>query len=107
MTFAVVRQVQQRLRHFLVQPCVTSGKAHEAVRDFCKDLHLRRAVTRSHARMAGGMFGVSRRVMMRRNSRLGGEFMEPEDRPKWGWNADHKIALPIRPTFHPSLRAFL
>lgn len=53
----------------LLRESVTVGKAHEAVREFCKDLSL---APRGHAFFDGGWnVGASARVKMQRNFRRG------------------------------------
>lgn len=69
-----------------VHQSVTVGKAHEAVRDFCKDLSL--APRRHSFAREDGWWNVwcfaTREDAEKFQARFGGEFMEPKDRPKWG-----------------------
>lgn len=68
---------------------VTIGKAHDAASEFCKDLSL---APRGHSFFVEGVwFNVwcfaEEEDAQKFQAKFGGEFMEPEDRPRWGEKA--------------------
>ena len=65
---------------------VTVGKAHDAVREFCADLSL---APRGHTFFRDDAYWnvwcfAEEEDAEKFRARFGGEFMEPEDRPRWG-----------------------
>lgn len=65
---------------------VTVGRAHDAVREFCKDLSL---APRGHTFFRDDVWWnvwcfAEEEDAQKFQAKFGGEFMEPEDRPGWG-----------------------
>jgi hypothetical protein len=65
---------------------VTVGKAHDAVREFCNDLSLApRGHTFRHDDEWWNVWCFAEEEDAQKfQAKFGGEFMEPENRPRWG-----------------------